>query len=374
MVIGAGPAGLAVGACLRRSGVEAVLLERAGSIAPAWRRHYDRLHLHTDRTHSSLPFLEMPSDYPRYPSREQVVAYLEAYARDLSPAPLLGQDVRSVRPEGGAFEVSTGDRRWRARAVVLATGYAAAPVRPSWPGMDAYGGTLLHSRDYRNGAPFRGRDVLVVGFGNSGGEIAVDLAEHGARPAIAVRSPVNVLPRDLLGLPVLTWAIALARLPTAVADAIAAPLVRASVGDVTRLGLRKAAEGPLASVRTRARIPLIDVGTLALVRAGRIAVRPGVARFREDGVAFDDGRAERFDAVVLATGYRPDVARLLPSPDGALDGEGRPRRSGGEIMPGLFACGFHVAPTGMLREIAREARGIAAAIAVRLGVIRRGAN
>jgi cation diffusion facilitator CzcD-associated flavoprotein CzcO len=234
--------------------------------------------------------------------------------------------------------------------------------------MDTYAGALLHSRDYRNGEAFRGRDVLVVGFGNSGGEIAVDLAEHGARPAIAVRSPVNVLPRDLLGLPILTWAIALARLPTAVADALAAPLVRASVGDVTRLGLRKAPDGPLESVRRRARVPLIDVGTLALVRAGRIAVRPGVARFREDGVEFEDGRTERFDAVVLATGYRPDVARLLASPDGALDGEGRPRRSGGELMPGLHACGYHVAPTGMLREIAREARGIAAAIGTRLGI------
>jgi hypothetical protein len=137
---------------------------------------------------------------------------------------------------------------------------------------------------------------------------------------------------------------------------------------VTRLGLRKAPDGPLESVRRRARVPLIDVGTLALVRAGRIAVRPGVARVREDGVEFEDGRTERFDAVVLATGYRPDVARLLASPDGALDGEGRPRRSGGELMPGLHACGYHVAPTGMLREIAREARGIAAAIGTRLGI------
>lgn len=372
VVVGAGPAGLAVSACLRRAGVDHVLLEKERSVAATWRRHYDRLHLHTDRAHSALPFMPMPRDYPRYPSRAQVIEYLEAYARALSLAPRLGEEARSVRRRDGGWLVETARAIYVADAVVLATGYNADPVRPTWPGMETFDGAVLHSSEYRDGARFRGQDVLVVGFGNSGGEIAIDLVEHGARPAIAVRSAVNLLPRDLLGLPVLTWALALSRLPPAVADALAAPLLRLSLGDPRRLGLRKAAAGPLATIRARGRIPLIDVGTVKLIREGRVRVRPGVERFDGRTAVFEDGARDAYDAVVLATGFRPGIARLLPGVEGVLDHDGRPRASGRETAPGLYLCGFFVAPTGMLREIGREARRIAGDVARPAGAGARG--
>ena len=222
---------------------------------------------------------------------------------------------------------------------------------------------MLHSSQYRSGERFRGQRVLVVGLGNSGGEIAIDLVEHRARPTLAVRGPVSLLPRELLGLPILTWALALSRLPPRAADALARPLLRLALGDPSRYGLRRPERGPMRQIRERARIPLIDVGTLAHVRAGRIAVRPGVASFTARGVAFEDAAEEDFKAVVLATGYAHGLARFLDGVERVLDARGRPLASGCETaLPGLYLCGFHVVPTGMLREIAREACRVAEAL------------
>src|SRR6266540_3988196 len=366
VVVGAGPAGLAVGACLRRAGIDFVLLEKEQEVGATWRRHYDRLHLHTDRAHSSLPYLPLPRHYPRYPSRQQVVEYLEAYARAFSLVPRYGEEVTAARRRDEGWDVETRNALYRANALVLASGYNAVPVRPRWPGMARYRGAVLHSAEYRNGERFRGSDVLVVGFGNSGGEIAIDLVEHGARPSIAVRSPVNLLPRELLGLPILTWALALSRLPPRVADALAAPVLRLRFGDLSRLGLRTSREGPLESIRTRARIALIDVGTVDLIRRRRVRVRPGLERFTDRRVVFEGGLEEAYDAVVLATGFRHELARLLPEANGVLDADGRPVASGCEAaLRGLYLCGFSVPSTGMLREIGLEARRIAEAIAQR---------
>lgn len=361
-VIGASAAGLAVAACLKAEGVPFVLLEQAHHVGATWRGHYDRLHLHTDRGHSGLPHHPMPEDYPRYPSRDQVVAYLEDYAAHLDLHPRFGEEVQRAYREGGAWTVETPAGAYRARHLVVATGYARVPNRPSWPGQEAFEGETLHSSAYRNGAPYRGRRVLVVGFGNSAGEIALDLAEHGAAPTLAVRSPVNVIPRDLFGLPILAIAGAMQALPPEVGDALTAPILRLRFGDLERYGLRKAPYGPRTQVVRHGRIPLIDIGTIDAVKAGRVAVRPGVERFTRTGVVFEDGREEAFDAVVLGTGYRPGVAEFLEAPE-ALDERGVPVASGGmEAAPGLYFCGFHVAPGGMLQAIGREAPAIAAAI------------
>ncbi len=368
VVIGAGPAGLAVGACLRRAGIDFVLLEREPAVGASWRRHYDRLHLHTDRAHSSLPYLPFPRDAPRYPSRDEVVAYLEAYERAFELAPRCGEEALRARPVDGGWSVETPRARYGSRAVVVATGLCASPVRPSWPGLEAYRGPVLHSAAYRNGQEFCGARVLVVGAGNSGGEIAIDLVEHGAKPTLSMRGPVNFLPRELLGLPILTWAVALARLPPAAADALARPLLRLALGDPTRHGVPRPRSGPMQQIRERGRIPIIDVGTLSLIRDGRIAVRPGVARFTPEGAAFEGAPEaaveEPFDAVVLATGYAHGLAGFLEGAERVLGPDGRPTATGVETgLPGLFLCGFQVVATGMLREIAMEARRIAEALA-----------
>ncbi len=363
VVIGASAAGLATSACLKHEGVEHVLLEKTEVVGTAWRHHYRRLHLHTTKGLSALPFMPWPADAPRYPPREQVVAYLERYARVQGLAPRFGHEVTSVRRDGDGFEVETSQGSFAATNVVFATGYTRVPHVPSWPKMESFRGEIVHSSKYADGERWRGERVLVVGFGNSGGEIAIDLHEHGARPTISVRSRVNVVPRDFFGVPVLGVGIAMSVLPMRVADFLSKPLVRAFVGDIEKLGLRKLPYGPNTQIRRDGRIPLLDIGTIALIREGHITVRQGIESFTENGVRFVDGVTDEFAAVVLATGYQPKITDMLAGEDQVCDERGNPKKSGCAAAPGLYFCGFYVAPTGMLREIGIEARRIAAEIA-----------
>jgi cation diffusion facilitator CzcD-associated flavoprotein CzcO len=360
IVIGAGPAGLASAAALEQQGVKAVILEKSATVAPVWRRHYDRLHLHTARDQSALPGLPMPRSYPRYPSRDQVVAYLEQYAEHFALRPRWNREAQTIRRVDGRWHVETAAQSWSAPIVVIATGWADFPYRPSWPGMDAYRGTIVHSSGYRNAAPYAGQRVLVVGFGNSGGEIALDLAEAGIDVTLSVRGPVQILPRDLLGLPILSWAIAQRHLPARLMDIVNAPILRLAIGPVRDLGLRLADKGPRRMVEEDGRAPLLDVGTLARMRDGSIRVRGDIERLTPGGVIFSGHAEERFDGIVLATGFRADLRALLPDVRGVLDGRGMPLVSGRSCAaPGLFFCGLITSLTGQLREIGIEARRIA---------------
>jgi cation diffusion facilitator CzcD-associated flavoprotein CzcO len=365
---------LATAASLRSLDRAVTLLERAPQIGASWRGHYDRLHLHTSKGLSGLPGLPLPGSYPKYPSRDQVVAYLEEYARHFGLAPQLSVEVRRIAREGDGWVVESSAGRQTARNVVIATGNCRVPHRPSWPGQEQFEGELLHSSSYKSGARLRGKRVLVIGFGNSGGEIAIDLHEQGALPELAVRGAVNVIPRDLFGIPILAVGIAMNVLPAPVADALSAPLLRLTVGDIRKLGLRKLPYGPAVQVERHGRIPLIDIGTLALVRSGALKMRPGVERFTKGGVVFEGGAEAAFDAVVLATGYRSRVGDFLEEAGEALDEGGAPRSSGRELLPGLWFCGFTVSPSGMLREIAREAEAIARGIAGRPPLLTRSSS
>ncbi len=363
VVIGAGPAGLAVGACLRREGAPFVLLERADAVGPRWRNHYDRLHLHTDKKRSALPHLPFPDRYPTYPSRQQVVDYLDAYAAHFALEPRFGEEVRALRRRGEGWETVTSRGRYRSRRVVVATGHSNAPNVPHWPGRERFAGPVIHSAAYRNGQPFRGQEVLVVGIGNSGAEIALDLTEHGARPTLALRTPTNVVPRDVFGIPLLAISKLSMNLPPAWADRLGAPLLRLIFGDLTRHGLPRPPYGPMVQTRRHRRVPLIDVGTEEAIKRGDVAVKhAGIGRFTGRGVVFTDGAERSFDAVVLATGYRPAVDAFLEEA-GAME-EGAPRVDGAELaLPGLYFCGYTVSPGGMLSVIRAQAPAIARAIA-----------
>ncbi|HMJ28966.1 MAG TPA: NAD(P)/FAD-dependent oxidoreductase [Xanthobacteraceae bacterium] len=360
IVVGAGPAGLACAATMRGAGFNVTVLEKAGRVGAVWRRHYDRLHLHTDRNHSGLPGMAMPQAFPVYPSREQMVAYLESYAARFDIRAVFNTPVSRVRREGPQWQADVGHGSVAAPVVVVATGIADAPYRPSWPGSDVHQGPVIHSSDYRNPYAYADKRVLVVGFGNSGGEIALDLANSGVDVALAVRSPLQILPRDLLGFPILTWAILYRRLPARLVDMINAPILRLAVGRIEDLGLRRAAKGPRQMVEEDGRVPLIDIGTLARIRDGSIKIYGGIDRLTSDGVAFADGRHVKFDAIILATGFRPDLRQLIPDIEGVFDGHGMPLVTGQATgAPGLYFCGQITSPTGQLREIGIEAQRIA---------------
>ena len=291
IIIGAGPAGLAMAAAFKVRGLNAPILEKSDAVGAVWRRHYDRLHLHTDRARSGLPGLPIPKAYGRYPSRAHVVEYLEAYAAKFDLKPVFNANVRSVRRDGRSWRAEAGENSRSAPIVVVATGWADYPHAPAWPGMETFGGPIMHSSHYRNPAPFAGKRVLVVGYGNSGAEIALDLAEAGVDVALSVRSPVNIVPRELFGVPILAFPAAEQWLPPRVADSANAPFVR--IRDrlaCDKLGLKRSAKGPLQSIEEDGRVPLIDIGTLDAIRDGRIKLRGDIASFDPRGAVGSSSR------------------------------------------------------------------------------------
>ena len=364
IIIGAGPAGLATAAALRARGLNATILEKSDAVGAVWRRHYDRLHLHTDRARSGLPGLPIPKAYGRYPARSPVVEYLDAYAAKFALKPVFNAAVSAIRRDGRLWRAEAGQHSRSAPTVVVATGLADFPHSPNWPGMESFGGPILHSSLYRNPAPFAGKHVLVVGFGASGGEIALDLSEAGVDVALSVRGPVNVIPRELFGVPILAWGLTGRLFPARIADKINAPLLRFAIGSVEKLGLKRLPKGPLQSIEEDRRVPLIDVGMLDSIREGRIKLRGDIASFTREGVDFKQSPAERFDAIILATGFRPDLRPLLPDAQGVLSATGAPLVSGqATAEPGLFFCGAIPSALGQLRQIGVDATRIAHSVA-----------
>ena len=364
VIVGASAAGLACAARLKKAQVPYEILEQHSHVAHAWRNHYDRLHLHTNKGFSALPFLPFPEEYPKYPSRDQVVEYLERYADRLELQPNFNQRVTSIRRGNGGWvtETERGDS-FISDNVIVATGYSRKPHIPTWEGQELYKGPILHSSQYKNGRPFSGERVLVVGFGNSACEIVLCLYEHGAEPAMSVRSPVNIVPRDILGIPVLSIGIFLSNLPPRLADTLNAPLLRLLVGDYTQYGLEKPDYGPVEQIKKHRQVPVLDIGTLDLIKKGEVTIYGDIERFYPEGVIFEEEGEEQFDAVILGTGYRPAVHEFLEHYEEVTDEERIPIRSGEETqLPGLYFCGFYVSNTGMLRAIYEESEKIADSI------------
>jgi cation diffusion facilitator CzcD-associated flavoprotein CzcO len=368
IVIGAGPAGLATAACLGQLGIQACVLERSDSVGASWRSHYRRLHLHTVKELSALPGLPLPAQAPRYVPREQVVRYLEDYAEHFGIRPLFGVAVRRIEPlaAGTGWAATCEDgQHIEAPHLVVASGANVRPRRPELPGEKDFEGTVLHSHAYRDPAPFAGQRVLVVGMGNTGAEIALDLCEAGVEVALSVRSAVNIVHRDVLGRPTQRTSILLGRLPPRLGHTLAAWLRDLTVGDVSRWGLRTPRTSPLAQLREEGRTPVIDVGTLARIRAGDIRVHPGIERLLGHGVRFTDGQEAPFDSIVLATGYEPGLQNLVPDVHLDLDARGMPREAIGRgARAGLHFTGFDLRqPGGLLRTIGQQALEVAQEVA-----------
>ena len=357
-VVGAGAAGLACAATLRRAGAEVVVLER-DEIGAAWQARYDCLHLHTVRWLSGLPGYGIPRSYGKWPSRDGVVDYLRRYAgrNQLDVRP--GNRVERIDriPEGWA--VDAGGERLVARRVIVATGYSNVPFLPDWPG--TFGGELVHSSDYRRGDLYRGHRVLVVGAGNSGAEIALDVARAGASDVLlSVKTPPAVVRRDTLGVPGQLLGIASSRLPVGVVDRIAATMRRAAFGDLADVGL-PAPDRPYSEFLRRRVIPIVDVGLVSAVKDGRVTVVPALERFEDGRPVLADERVLDVDALIAATGFRtglePLVGRL-----GVLDETGVPLVHGADehpSAPGLHFVGYLVTLGGTLRLIGKQAERLA---------------
>jgi cation diffusion facilitator CzcD-associated flavoprotein CzcO len=360
-VIGAGPAGLAVGACLRRAGLDFIILERNRQVASSWRRHYQRLHLHTIKQLSALPYLPFPASYPRYVPRHLMIEYLDSYAARFDLKPRFGEAAGSVRRHGNEWHVESTSSSISAPHVVIASGFNAEPVTPSVPGMETFKGKVMHSADYADARPFAGQSVLVVGMGNTGAEIALDLAEAGARPSISLRDGVHIVPRDLFGIPIQIVAmLTTSVLPAKTIDALFPLILDLALGDLSTHGLRRPQQGILQQVADSARIPVLDVGTVGKICEGAIKVVPGLSEVTADGAVFAGGGSGTFDAIIFATGYRPGYRSFLDTDAIEIPGNALPDRANPDAT--IHFLGFRNPVTGLLRAISRDAVAIADSI------------
>ncbi|XP_028774042.1 indole-3-pyruvate monooxygenase YUCCA2-like [Neltuma alba] len=359
VIVGAGPSGLAAAACLKAKGIPSIILERANCLASMWQlKTYDRLRLHLPKQFCELPLMPFPSNFPCYPTKQQFVAYLKAYADRFGLRPAFGRRVVSAEydEELKYWRVKTktgttcgGDeeereREYWCRWLVVATGENAEEVVPEIEGMGEFGGRIVHTSSYKSGDMLCGKAVLVVGCGNSGMEVCLDLCNHNATPSLVVRDTVHILPQQMFGKSTFGLAMCLLRwLPVRVVDQFLLIMSHLMIGDTSRFGIHRPKLGPLQLKNLYGKTPVLDVGTLSLVRSGKIKVRPGIKRLKHHAVEFVDGTVQNFDAIILATGYKSNVPSWLKGSDMFSEKDGLPRKpfpNGWKGENGLYAVGF----------------------------------
>jgi len=361
LIVGASISGMACAACLTKAGLDYIIIEKNNLVAMPWRNHYDRLHLHTNKKLSTLPYKKYPANVPLYPKRLQVVEYLDNYQQDFNINPCFNTEAKSIIKEDRFWVTETNNEVIKSKNLVMCTGPFGQPRKMDVHGMETFPGNIIHSSQYKTGRDYKGKNVLVIGFGNSACEIALDLFEQGAFPSMSVRSAVNVLPRDIFGIPVLQLGLLMAVLPPRVADKLNAPLINFLTGDITKLGLKKLPYGPLEQIQKDQSVPLLDIGTLKLIREGNCKIFAGIERIENKTVYFSDGKINDFDAIVAAIGYHKgfedNVLHVDKSRFEDLNVNAGKQKYFGK--DGLYFCGFFISPTGQIREIALDAQKIA---------------
>lgn len=366
LIVGAGPAGLAVAACLAREGIEAVVVDRGSAVGESWDRRYSRLHLHTPRIQSALPGLRMPRRFGRWVAKDDVAWYLRVYARRHGIHPRFGTTVERLERREGGWTAMTDSGLIAARQVVVATGYNSTPVAPQWPGQEGFGGAVVHASDYRDPAPYVGKRVLVVGAGNTGAEIAADLAEQGAASVqLSIRTPPNLIPRQAGGVPTTLLAMPMDFLPAWLVDPVNRLLQRLTLGDLTKFGMPAPRAGVVAQARATGHTPTIDVGLASALRAGTVTPVAALDRFDRDDAVLADGTRVTPDAVIAAIGYTTGLDTVVGHL-GVLDERGAPVVLGSRTSssaPGLRFVGLSTPLKGLLFQIGLHARAAARAVA-----------
>jgi putative flavoprotein involved in K+ transport len=365
VVVGAGPGGLAVAAMLQRGGVETLVVDQADAVGAAWRTHYERLHLHTVRWLSNLPGFRFPRRYGKWVARDDVVRYLESYAVHHKLDIQLNTAVSRLDRDGDEWVLRSPHGDIRATYVVVATGYNRTPELPDWPGVGGFTGELSHASDYRNATPYVGKDVLVVGSGNTGTEIALDLVESGARSVkVSVRTPPHIVFRQQNGIANPTFGVLVRHLPPRIVDPIARRLRQLTVGDMSEYGLLTPTEGLYASVLRGGPIPIVDMGFLDALKAKQLSIVSSVVGFDGPRVLLADGETLVVDVVVAATGYRRALDPLVGHL-GVLAADGAPAVRGGAAdpdAPNLWFTGYTNPISGNFRELAIDAKRIGRAV------------
>ncbi|XWS35062.1 hypothetical protein CRYUN_Cryun21dG0093900 [Craigia yunnanensis] len=337
VIVGAGPSGLAVGAGLKNQD----------------KRTYDRLKLHLPKQFCQLPNFPFPLDLPKYPTKYQFINYLESYAKHFDINPHFNETVQSAKYDEtfGLWRVKTistggpspAEVEYICRWLVVATGENAEKVVPEFEGLQDFGGHVTHVCDYKSGQSYGGERVLVVGCGNSGMEVSLDLCNHNANPSMVVRSSVHVLPRDVFGKSTFELAVAMLKwLPLWLVDKILLILACLILGNIEKYGLKRPSIGPLELKNTAGKTPVLDIGALRKIRSGEIKIVPEIKQFSRGRVELVNGKILEIDSVIVAAGYRSNVPSWLKENE-FFSNDGVPKNpfpNGWKGKAGLYAVGF----------------------------------
>ncbi len=341
IIVGAGPAGLAMAARFAKSKLSYLLLEQADTIVPKWFAHYDRLHLHTVKEFSSLPYIDFPEHYPQYVSKFQLIEYYQNYINALGIKPRYHSKVSSIQKQDDVWRLRTDTEEYTCNNVIIASGLNRIPRIPKWKGMEQFEGELMHASGYKNAKPFVGKKILVVGMGNTGAELALDLAEHKIEVSIALRSEVVIVPRDLFGRPVQLTARKLDKLPFGLGDWIGSFSGKIAFGNLKKYGLPISTIAPTVLRREHGKTPTIDIGTVEKIKSGQITIKRGIQELANRKVVFDDGSEEVYDVLLLATGYTASIDQFLITDGGCFIENGEPAfKIGSSQYKGLYFIGF----------------------------------
>jgi putative flavoprotein involved in K+ transport len=364
VIVGAGSAGLATAALLRQQGLDPLALESGVEPGAAWRSRYDRLRLHTPRLLSGLPGMRIPRRFGRWVARDDLIEYFRHYAEGHQLEVRTGVEVSRIDQNGEGWRLETTQGPIGAKNVIVATGYNGALFIPPWPGREGFSGELIHSSQYLNPGPFRDRDVLVVGAGNSGAEIAHDVVDGGARRSrLSVRTPPQIVRRATAGIPAQLIGMAIKHAPPHWIDPISKTQRKLSIPDLAAQGLPRPEQGIRSSFIATGTTPILDVGIVNAVRKGRVEIVAAVEGFDGADVLLADGSRIQPEAIIAATGFRAGLDELVGHL-GVLTPRGLPTKTDGEpALPGLWFVGFTPTLGGQLREGSIAARKVAANVA-----------
>uniref|UniRef100_A0A8I6X8R7 indole-3-pyruvate monooxygenase n=1 Tax=Hordeum vulgare subsp. vulgare TaxID=112509 RepID=A0A8I6X8R7_HORVV len=367
LIVGAGPAGLATAACLTQFCIPFVILERENCSASLWRnRTYDRLKIHLAKEFCELPHMSYPVDAPTYIPKNTFIKYLDDYIEcfDIQPRYLTVVESATYDIDGKCWSVIARDKvkcrivNYMAKFLVVASGENSAEHIPTVPGLETFPGVVIHSSSYKSGITYCGRNVLVIGSGNSGMEIAYDLASHDANTSIVVRSPIHVMTKELirLGMTLVRY------LPMKMVDDLLVMVSNFKFGDLSRHGITRPKKGPFVLKSEIGRSAVIDVGTVGLIKERKIKVQGRITKIKGKTIEFQGGNEGSFDAIVFATGYKSTSNMWLKNGEDMLNSEGLPKKK----FPNHWKGGNGVYCVGLARMgllgIAIDAKNIASDI------------
>ncbi|XP_074289547.1 putative indole-3-pyruvate monooxygenase YUCCA10 [Silene latifolia] len=367
MIVGAGPSGLALAACLTLMAIPFILLEKEDCHNSLWKkRAYDRCHLHLAKEFCSLPFRPHGHRTKKYMSKYDFIGYVDDYVTYFGIMPRYHNSVEhaSFDEVQGKWKVIAMDtssnvsRVYLSTFLVVATGENGKGIIPDIPGLIKFKGDILHSSQYKSGVKYQNKDVLVVGCGNSGMEISLDLANHSAKTSIVVRNSFHVVSKEMIwmGMHLLKY------FSIALVDILILIACKLKFGNLSKYGIHRPNKGPFFLKATMGRSPVIDVGTVAKIKAGEIKVRPGISKINKDSVVFEDQVESHFDAIIFATGFRSTVCDWLKDYEYLLKDDGFPKNRFPNHWKGkrrLYCAGL--ARMG-LQGVSRDAQAIAADI------------